>query len=203
MKKLLALLLALAMCASLAACGGGDDTPAPAASGGGNTSEPAAPSGGDASSAGSSVDPADVSTPVEDKGDYCANYAVLDTYTLYEILPMDRLTASPWNFSGGYNASNGAEMEQEELDSILAVYGGKMQVEFADDGTANLVQGGGAIPGTYRVLDDGASINFTFTYQDTIMPFVGVFTAIGEDETPVLLFLSPDAPDTVFYMTNP
>ncbi len=42
MKKLLSLLLALAMCASLAACGGGDDTPSDA-SGGGDVSTSGAP----------------------------------------------------------------------------------------------------------------------------------------------------------------
>lgn len=190
MKKLLTLLLALAMCASLAACGG-DDAPAPPASSGG------------ASSVDGAADPAgsaDVSAPVEDEGDYCTNYDVMSSFEMYVVLPMDRLTAAPWKFSGG--CANGVEMEQEELESMLSVYGGTLQVEFVEDGTANLVQGGGTIPGTYRVLDDGASINFTFEFQDTVLNYVGVFTAIGEDETPILLFLSPEAPDTVFYMVN-
>lgn len=188
MRKLLSLALALAMCVTLAACGGGD-TPTESSGGAGGAEHSAAPAG-------------DASTPVEDAGDSCSNYDVLNSYTQYVVLPMDRLTASPWEFSGGYNASNGAEMEQEELDSTLSVYGGTLQIEFKDEKTANLVQGAGTIPGTYRVLDDGASINFTFESQGTTYKYVGVFTAIGDDETPVLLFLSPEAPDVVLYMTN-
>lgn len=50
MKKLVSLLLALVMCASLAACGGEEeDTPETKEPGGGTVSDPAEPSGGDAS----------------------------------------------------------------------------------------------------------------------------------------------------------
>lgn len=199
MRKLLSLFLALVMCVSLAACGGEDETPDPTEPSGGTVSEPDDPSGG-AGSADNAADPADVSIPAEGEGDYCGNYDVLKNYELYVVLPMDRLTAASWNFSGGY--ANGVEMEQEELDNLLSVYSGTLQVQFVDDKTANLVQGSGTIPGTYRVLDDDASINFTFELDGTAFDYVGAFTAIGEDETPVLLFVSPEAPDTVFYMTN-
>lgn len=195
MKKLLALLLALAMCASLAACGGEDDTPAPPASGGGSTSEPAGPSGG----AGSSADSAGVSAPVEAGGDYCTNYDVMNAFELYVVLPMDRLTAAPWNFTGGYNVS-GTELTEEEVEQLRSEADGGMKIEFVDEKTANLIVGEKTVPGTYRVLDDGASINFTFG-QDTVIEYVGAFTAFGEDETPVLLLTSASTPNTALYMT--
>lgn len=185
MKKLLSLLLALAMCVSLAACGGGDDTPAPADSSGG------------ASSVDGSADPADVSTPVKDEGDYCTNYDVMSNFEMYEVLPVNRLTAAPWSLAGGYSSKEGGrELTQEELDITLSEADGKMQIEFVDEETAKLVMGTSEVSGTYRILDDGASINFDF------VAYVGMFTAIGEDETPMLVILTPAAPETVLYFTN-
>lgn len=186
MKKLLSLLLALVMCLSLAACGGDD-----ASTDDGNDAPPVTSGAGDA-------DGADTDVP-ETGGDYCANYEVMGAFEIYVVLPMDRLTAAPWNFTGGYNIS-GTELTEEEVEQMRSEAGGEMKIEFVDEEVANLVLGEASIAGTYRVLDDGASINFTFG-QDTVIEYVGAFTAFGEDETPVLLLTSAGTPNTVLYMT--
>lgn len=191
-KKLLSLLLALAMCASLAACGGDDDSSAPS---GGNDASSAGSS--DAGSADGSADSAGVSASGE--GDYCSNYDAMNAFEIYVVLPMDRLTAAPWKFTGGYNVS-GTELTEEEVEQMRSESDGGMQIEFVDEKAANLIVGESTVPGTYRVLDDGASINFTFG-QDTVIEYVGAFTAIGEDETPVLLLTSASTPNTALYMT--
>lgn len=197
MKKLLSLLLALAMCASLAACGGDDassdnGSAPPASTDIGDTGDGG---GADAADAGE----ANVADAPETGGDYCSNYDVMSAFELYVVLPMDRLTAAPWKFTGGYNVS-GTELTEEEVEQVRSDSGGGMQIEFVDENTANLILGESSVAGTYRVLDDGASINFTFG-QDTVIEYVGAFTAFGDEETPVLLLTSAGTPNTVLYMT--
>lgn len=192
MRKLASLLVALVMCVSLVACGGDDDSSAP--SGG---SDAGIAGSSDAGSADGSADSAGVSASGE--GDYCSNYDAMNAFEIYVVLPMDRLTAAPWKFTGGYNVS-GDELTEEEVEQMRSEADGGMQIEFVDETTANLMLGEASVAGTYRVLDDGASINFTFG-QDTVIEYVGAFTAIGEDETPVLLLTSAGTPNTVLYMT--
>lgn len=192
MRKLASLLVALVMCVSLVACGGDDDSSAP--SGG---SDAGIADSSDAGSADGSADSAGVSASGE--GDYCSNYDAMNAFEIYVVLPMDRLTAAPWKFTGGYNVS-GDELTEEEVEQMRSEAGGEMQIEFVDETTANLMLGEASVAGTYRVLDDGASINFAFG-QDTVIEYVGAFTAIGEDETPVLLLTSAGTPNTVLYMT--
>lgn len=192
MRKLASLLVALVMCVSLVACGGDDDSSAP--SGG---SDAGIAGSSDTGSADGSADSAGVSASGE--GDYCSNYDAMNAFEIYVVLPMDRLTAAPWKFTGGYNVS-GDELTEEEVEQMRSEAGGEMKIEFVDETTANLMLGEASVAGTYRVLDDGASINFTFG-QDTVIEYVGAFTAIGEDETPVLLLTSAGTPNTVLYMT--
>lgn len=194
MKKLLSLLLALMLCLSLAACGG-DDAP----SDGGDDASPVTSDTGDAGDADTGGEAAEPDAP-EAGGDYCTNYDAMNAFELYVVLPVDRLTAAPWTFTGGYNVS-GTEMTQEEVDEVRSEFDGGMQIEFVDEETANLTVGETSVAGTYRVLDDGASINFAFG-QDTVIEYVGAFTAVGEDETPVLLLTSAGTPNTALYMTN-
>lgn len=192
-KKLLSLLLALVMCLSLAACGGDD-----ASTDDGNDAPPVTSGTGDAGGADTDGEAGKPDAP-ETGGDYCANYEVMGAFEIYVVLPMDRLTAAPWNFTGGYNIS-GTELTEEEVEQMRSEAGGEMKIEFVDEETANLMLGEASVAGTYRVLDDGASINFTFG-QDTVIEYVGAFTAFGEDETPVLLLTSAGTPNTVLYMT--
>lgn len=193
MKKLLALLLALAMCASLAACGGGDDdTPEPDESSGA-VSEPADSSGGDAS------EPADVSTPAGGEGDSYLNYSCLEGIDLYEVLPMERLTAAAWEATGG--RMDGNDMEAEEFEVFLELFGNKLQIEFLNEESANFTGGAGTVPGTFRVLDDGITMNLSFDADGESDDYVAVFTAVGENEEPMMVLVSTVSPEVAFYLT--
>lgn len=67
-----------------------------------------------------------------------------------------------WSLAGGQ--LDGVEMEQADLDSVLEQYGGTLQFAFYSDGTAQLIQGGGTLDGTFESIND-TSIGAIFDYN--------------------------------------
>lgn len=199
MKKLLSLMLALAMCASLAACGGGDDTPAAPSTPAPEVSAP------EPAPEPSEPDPApDASEPVDIVVTPYTEYDLLSQVDVYSAFSPEDLAGTVWDFSGGF--TNGQELTEEDAASVLALYSGKLQVEFVDAEHANLVQGGGSMAGAYTVLEDGITLNFAFELQGQYYTYAAVFTTVsgeeGADAADAVMVLVADAdPTTAFYMT--
>ena len=129
MKKFWAMMMAMMMAFSMAACGGGEEAP---------VEEPAA-----------------LETIVAEAGDGGA-----DGFTLWdcELLDVPALEGTAWSFCGGY--MNDVELTQEEFDAIMEMYGGTLQFVLNEDGTAEMVQGGGSLYGEYQYMSNGASMTF-------------------------------------------
>lgn len=197
MKRLFSLLLALTMCAALTACGGGDEPAAP--------SDPAPESSAPEPSA-SAPDPAEPagSDSGSGEGTVYTDYDLLSQVDVYNAFSPAELAGTLWDFSGGF--TNGQDLTEEDAASVLEMYSGKLQVAFQDEEHAALVQGGGNMEGTYKLLDDGITLNFSFELQGQAYTYGAVFTSLsgedGADSAEAVLILVADAdPATAFYMT--
>ena len=189
MKKTLSLLLAAAMCLSLAACGGKDDSKTP--SGG-------ADNGGTSTPAPSTPNPTPEPEPEPD-GVYYTECSIFDDVDVYGGVDADTFSDTMWTFAGGF--ADGHELSNEEAAEVLEMYGGTLAVLFDEDAeTAGLVQGGGTMPGLYEVLDDTATLNLAFELEGTIYEYVAVLTVAGAEEDPVMVLVSLADPSTAFYM---
>lgn len=200
MKKALSLLLALAMCLSLAACGGKNDSKTPSggagSTGGGASTGTPAPSTPDPAPEASTPDPAPASTP---DGVYYTDCPIFNDVDIYGGVDADTFSDTMWTFAGGF--TDGHELSDEEAATVLELYGGTLALLFDEDAeTAGLVQGGGTMLGLYEVLDDTATLNLAFELEGTIYEYVAVLTAAGEEEDPVLVLVSLADPSTAFYM---
>lgn len=130
MKKFLAMMMAMMMAFGVAACGGSEEP----------------------------VDePADevVEEVVEDTADGGA-----DGFTLWDVATVETpvLEGTDWDFCGGY--MDDTEMTQEEYDATIEMYGGKLQFVFNEDGTAEMVQGGGSLNGYFEYIEGGVGVEF-------------------------------------------
>ena len=196
MKKVLSLLLAAAMCLSLAACGGKNDSKTPSGNNGGDASSTPTPATPDPAPEGSTPSPAPSSTS---DGIYYTDCPIFNAVDIYEGVDADTFSDTMWTFAGGF--TDGHELSDEEASEVLEMYGGTLALLFDEDGeTAGLVQGGGTMLGLYEVLDDTATLNLAFELEGTIYEYVAVLTAAGEEEDPVLVLVSLADPSTAFYM---
>lgn len=181
MKKLLVLTLSLATALSLAACGGSDSgsgSAAPAENVG-NVAEPV----DNADDAEAPVDDADdAEAPVDDADDAEAPAENVDDadaesdgeFTLWDVEKeaVPDVSNTTWSFAGGY--VDGREMTEEEISSSLEAYGGVCQFAFDAEGGVQLVQGGGALEGTYEYWEDGVAV--TFDANGTELKYACIFT---------------------------
>lgn len=187
MKKLVSLLLAAAMCLSLAACGDKNDSKTPSSDGGS--------SGGGTASTPTPSTP----EPADAKEDSYVNYPVFSGIEVYEAPSPNDVAETAWAFAGGY--TDGHSITDEEAAEVLELYGGTLRLEFPDAKTANMVQGGGTMPGTFKVLNDGFTLSLSFELQGTSYDYVAAFTYAGDaDEDLVLVLVSTADPETAFYM---
>lgn len=101
-----------------------------------------------------------------------------ETVTLWDmpLCEAPDLSGTTWNFAGGL--VDGVEMEQSDLDELLAMYGGSLQFVFNADGTAQMVQGGGTLEGTYEYLE-GDAVGMIFDYNGTELRYACVFTDVS------------------------
>lgn len=197
-KKLLALLMALTLCLSLAACGGGSK-PAPA--------EP------------SSTAPAPESTPEADPapesgseagGDAAApsDFTAVESYTEIPVLDYvkDKLIPVPanlvgswWNFSGGI--VNGRDMTQEEAAAVTESYSGYLACNFEPE-NASITKEPYILYGPYTVREDGYTVLLELENMEdgTACPYVGVFAEM--DGTQVMVMISSADPSTALYMAE-
>ena len=123
---------------------------------------------------GSETDPSDESL------------SLLDTVSFY-VVP-EGIVGTTWGFGGGY--IDGAEMNADEANEVLAQYGGSFQIVFDDESNATMVQGGGSLAGAYEPDADGGTLNLLFSDGETDYPYAARFTDMGG--TPVMM-LFPDS----------
>ena len=130
MKKFLAMMMAMMMAFSMAACGGGEEEP---------VDEPA-------------VEEEVVAEEVGDGG--------ADGFTLWDVATVETpvLEGTDWDFCGGY--MDDTEMTQEDYDATMEMYGGTLQFVFNEDGTAEMVQGGGSLNGYFKYIEGGVGVEF-------------------------------------------
>lgn len=197
MKKLISLLMALVMCLSLAACGGGKDS----GSSSGGSSSPAA-------STPSTPDPAPAPEPEPEEEpsgadryyfeQYPSIMSILDVEDIYGAPSLESLSDTVWAFAGG--VVDGQTLDEEGADVILEMYGGTLQIEFVDTENVNMVQGGGTMPGEYMFLDDGATMALAFELQGTTYEYAAVFTDSNDGEDLVMVLVALEDPETALFM---
>ena len=173
MKKFMALMMSMMLVLSLAACG---DTE------------------------GVAGDAAPVESVAEDVAESVEEEAVVDTDVEEEIASEEEadtisslwdlanaeipdLAGTTWGFTGG--CIDGVEMEQEDLDSTLEMYGGSLDLVFAEDGTVQMVQAEGAFDGTYEYAEDG--ITMDVDANGTALSYNGIFSMIGDQLVLILM----------------
>lgn len=169
MKKFMALMMSMMLVLSLTACGDTEET----------TSD-AAPVESVAEDVGESVEEEIAS---EEEAD-----TVSSLWDLANAETPD-LAGTTWSLVGG--CLDGVEMEQEDLDATLEMYGGKLELAFAEDGTAQMVQGAGAWDGTYEYLEDGG-ISMNIDADGTALDYTGIFSMVGDQLVLMLLNAGDD-----------
>lgn len=202
MKKKCCPLMTLALCLSLAACGG-----SPSSTGGAGSVENSTPvSSAPVESSAPSTDetesePAETPDAPDDAAAGAAGYeeyAVLGYIEPYAAPSAEELAGTMWEFAGGF--TEGRDMEAEEASTVLEVYGGMLQVAFAEGGKASMTHGYAAMSGTYSVLEDGITVPIVFDYEGTQYGYAAVFTVGGENN--VMVLLNTADPSMAFYMTQ-
>ena len=108
----------------------------------------------------------------EETGEEAAGISVYDM----PLTEAPDLSDTAWVFSGGL--LDGVEMEQSDLDETLEMSGGTLQFVFNADGTAQMVQGGGVLEGTYEYLE-GEAVGVIFDYNGTELRYACVFTDVS------------------------
>ena len=129
-------------------------------------------------------DTADTETP-EDTGE---KFNLMTDIT--RIDPPE-LEGTTWNFAGGY--LDGEEMDDDDATQTLSLYGGTLQFVFGEDGTMQIVQGGGSLDGVYELLqdDDGSlCVGVTVDNDGQSIPYFCVFSDLGQT---VMIALSDDS----------
>ena len=164
MKKFLAMMMAMMMAFSMAACGGGEEAP---------VDEPA-------------VEEEVVAEEVGDGG--------ADGITLWdcETLETPAMEGTVWNFCGAY--MDDAELTQEEYEATLEMYGGTLQFVLNEDGTAEMVQGGGSLQGYFEYLEDGIGLAFDNNGEE--LRYGCIFMDLG---APTLVSMPDDTGETGLY----
>lgn len=145
MKKFLALMLALVMVLSLAACGSKKDDTASDDSADATVSE--------------STDTTASEAPAEESSS-TGEYADNSLWKLLTPVTPPDYAGTTWKFTGGY--IDGQQMTDEELNASLQQYGGTLEYVFNEDASkVTMNAGSGSAEGEVTKLADEA-VGFTF-----------------------------------------
>lgn len=142
-RKVLALMLSLTMVLSMTACGGSD-------------SEDAAETEAVETDA-TEEETEDVAEEeqVDETAAEEADEANEDLGPLYSIPAVEApdVAGTTWAFVGAM--LDGEELDEETCNGVLEQnYGGTLEMAFDEDGTAQMIQGGGSLEGTYTYVDE-------------------------------------------------
>lgn len=110
-----------------------------------------------------------------------------------ESYVIDDISATAWELSGG--VINGEEMDQTDLDAVLAACGGALQLIFVDDANVQLINGENAYDGSYEYMDDNFAVHAVFDGYE----YYGVLTY--NDDQPVLIIANVNVPGQALYLT--
>lgn len=122
--------------------------------------------------------------------------SLLDTVSFY-VVP-DGIVGSTWDFGGAY--IDGAELDADQVNEVLAQYGGSLQIVFNDDANATMVQGNGEMAGIYELDADGGTLNMQFSDGTTDYPYAARFTDIGG--TAVMMLFPDSTGMNAFYFSQ-
>ena len=150
MKKFMALMISMMLVLSLTACGDTEETTS------------------DAASVESVAE--DVAESVEEE---IASEEEADTVSsLWDLANAETpdLAGTTWSLVGG--CLDGVEMEQEDLDATLEMYGGKLELAFAEDGTVQMVN-----------VNDQNSVNKLIDMIPSIASKIKSFGGSDDEET--------------------
>ena len=176
MKKFLALILALVMVLSLAACGSSESS---------DTEENTDAQTTEATESTDTQASADTQT---------SDTSLWKTVTRSEV---PDLAGTTWSFSGG--CVNGSEMTQEELNTALSTnYGGKLQFVFADDTNVSMVQGGGTLNGTYAADPDQENC-IDITVPDKNLTYACIFTKNTDGVSTLIAIPQADGLNGIYF----
>lgn len=209
MKKKFCPLVALALCLSLAACGGSPsstgadsvENSAPVSSAQAESSTPSVPEteseAEPESESAETLEDGAADSAVADAAGY-EEYSVLGYIEAYAAPSPEELAGTVWEFAGGF--TDGRDMEAEEVSTLMELYGGTLQIAFEDSENASLTHGYATMPGVYGVREDGITVPLIFDYEGTQYGYVAVFTVV--DEKNVLVLLNTADPSMAFYMAQ-
>ena len=172
MKKYLALILALVMALTLAACG--------------------------SKSSDSSSETTDAQTSESADASTASDTEVSDT-SLWKTITREAvpdLAGTTWNYSGGY--INGGEMTQDELNASLETYGGKLQFVFADDTNVSMVQGSGSLTGTYAADPDQENC-IDVTFPDKNLTYACIFATNSDGAANLIAIPEADGLNGIYF----
>lgn len=114
------------------------------------------------------------------------------------VQPSDAIVNTGWEFSGGI--LDGVEMDEEMARQSLDAWGGTLQVVFAEEGYVTMIQGNGAMDGTYGVTESGNTLGIVFDNAGTAVEYAGLFADVNGT---VVLMLFPDSTSqNVIYLTQ-
>lgn len=204
-KKIVTLMLSLAMVLSLTACGGNgkdekkDDSSTSAKT---ETSESADDAASDDADDAENADDAasdDASDANADAAGTEASDSLLSLLSQLDVQEVsDAIVGTEWGMSGGI--VDGVEMEQEEYDASLEQYGGTLNIVFDDAENISMVQGGGTLKGTYTSVSDNYLMEIIFDNNGTELKYAGLFANV--DGTKVLMLFSDDTGKNAIYFTQ-
>lgn len=192
MKKLLVLLLSAMMVMSLVACGG-DDTETDGAD---QQVENEVDVEEDV--ADDTTDEVADNTTDETASDDVYYMSVGDP-TQLDVLEMPEIAGTTWSMAGGL--ADGEEFTADGLVAALELYGGTCDFVFNEDGTAQLVQGGGTLEGTYEYMEqDGMCIGalVTFNYDGGELKYACTYTEV--DGVSVIVAFSDESCQNGVYL---
>lgn len=102
-----------------------------------------------------------------------------------------------WSLCGG--VSNDTEWTEDDLNATLEMYGGKLDAVIGADGSAQLVQGGGALTGTCEPVDAGdGALGLYMSLENGTLEYAG--DLLSTEDGDVLLSLTPDAVTYMYFI---
>ena len=140
----------------------------------------------------SASDTEQTETPSESDVDIDPTSTFPEALQNVEANQISDMSLTGWEFSGGL--IDGAEMTQEDANTILDASGGKFQMIFVDDKNVQIITGNGDFNGTYAYMNDNYVVKTDFTEY----AYYGVLTTV--EENLVLILSKTDTPDTAIYM---
>ncbi len=180
MKKLMTVLLAAALVLTavfaFTACGDAEDAPGTANAG--------------STSAAEGKTPAGTAETLEDGSVFPAALSGAAAY------PIPDLTYTTWTLSGGM--ADGKEMEEADLEKLLATVGGTLEFSFYENGEVDLDRADGTYAGTYAPLLDGYALDIVFS--DLNSAYYAVMTDV---EGTAVIIISPKSDSEIaLYLTQ-